>query len=786
VPARQVNAAVPAALGLAGDLEHWLADEPVAAYREPAGARLRRWVRKHPRRVTAAGVLLLAAVVGLTAGAILLERSKRLTREAHATFETALGKIEGSVNAVNEEYLLDEPELQGVKHKVLSHAHDDYAELLKKYPGDQRVKRQYAEVKRRLGELYLLGGRSHREDEGIPRVKEALRLYEELLRQAPEDQQVRFGLAHAHHALAELLLQKGVLGDGEKEVDCAIELLEPLTAENRENESFRALLARSYDLRATARWSRGDVGSGLADNRKALEIVESLLSAPTLGVPSRRNIAGLTPWPLYETDRFEHIKGSLVLLPRAYTNRGLMLNSAGRNAEAARVLQMATAFDRWLAEPGPGPELGPRPRQFRHALALALLHTGHVQVELGRPARAELALREAREQMQRLCQDDPKNPEYAATHLLTAGCLGEALLRSGRTSAADGFLREACEQGEDVLGGPGKTPLLHAQHARLFHVLGCLRRESGDVAQGLELAQRAREKLERALAAAPGDPSLRSAWLGSREELALCRYLWGDTARDTCITEQRSVLAERRDLASSTRAPGFQGEFAASAALLARLLLEGSRPAEALACVEEVLHDHEPFVREEQERARVRRAEASKPPAKPDPSRPEPAWPVYLFRMPVEPDDLQLRRQWALLLARQSEALVGVGRSPEAVDAACEAIAMTEGLHRGDDEWRCPLTPPLSVWSFFAEELCRQEPCYLYDLACQLALASTLPGNAGLADPAGRAVQALRNYIASGFDNARKLRTDPALAPLRQRADFEQVVGDLEARVRGT
>ena len=83
-PPRQVNAMVPAALDaiccqamalrpedryptpleLADDVEHWLADEPVTAYREPRGARLRRWIRKHPKRVTAAVVLLLATVCG--------------------------------------------------------------------------------------------------------------------------------------------------------------------------------------------------------------------------------------------------------------------------------------------------------------------------------------------------------------------------------------------------------------------------------------------------------------------------------------------------------------------------------------------------------------------------------------------------------------------------------------------------------------------------------------------------------------------------------------------------
>ena len=74
------------------------------------------------------------------------------------------------------------------------------------------------------------------------------------------------------------------------------------------------------------------------------------------------------------------------------------------------------------------------------------------------------------------------------------------------------------------------------------------------------------------------------------------------------------------------------------------------------------------------------------------------------------------------------------------------------------------------------------EPCYLYDLACHLALASTLPGQTLRPDPAGRGVQALRDLVASGFDNRHKLRTDPRLSPLRQRADFRKLVLELRTQ----
>src|SRR6185437_5357878 len=58
----------PAPRALADDVERWMADEPVTAWREPFGRRLRRWARRNRTIVTAAAALLLTAVVALSVG----------------------------------------------------------------------------------------------------------------------------------------------------------------------------------------------------------------------------------------------------------------------------------------------------------------------------------------------------------------------------------------------------------------------------------------------------------------------------------------------------------------------------------------------------------------------------------------------------------------------------------------------------------------------------------------------------------------------------------------------
>ncbi len=72
------------AAAVAREVQHWLADEPVAAYREPRAERVRRWGRRH-RVLVAAGVALV--LTGLLAGgaALVLVRAEQAhTAEARA------------------------------------------------------------------------------------------------------------------------------------------------------------------------------------------------------------------------------------------------------------------------------------------------------------------------------------------------------------------------------------------------------------------------------------------------------------------------------------------------------------------------------------------------------------------------------------------------------------------------------------------------------------------------------------------------------------------------------
>jgi serine/threonine-protein kinase len=109
-PPRQVDLGVPAALeavclkamalrsedryssaqALAQDVERWLADEPVSAWREPWRVQAGRWARRHQTAVTATAAAVLVALLLGGGGAFLFERQWAERRAEQARQEAQL------------------------------------------------------------------------------------------------------------------------------------------------------------------------------------------------------------------------------------------------------------------------------------------------------------------------------------------------------------------------------------------------------------------------------------------------------------------------------------------------------------------------------------------------------------------------------------------------------------------------------------------------------------------------------------------------------------------------
>ena len=129
---------------LAEDIERWMADQPVSAWREPLSRRARRWARRHRTAVTAAAAAILAGVIGLaavlavqarlnsdlraknlelaTAGVRVAQANAGLAeanRQVQARFDLAMEAMRTFHTGVSEDVLLKQKELEELRTKLL-------------------------------------------------------------------------------------------------------------------------------------------------------------------------------------------------------------------------------------------------------------------------------------------------------------------------------------------------------------------------------------------------------------------------------------------------------------------------------------------------------------------------------------------------------------------------------------------------------------------------------------------------------------------------------------------
>ena len=77
------------ALELAADLEHWLADDPVSAWREPWTSRAKRWMRKHQTLTSTVVAAVLVALLGISAVAVQQRQSNHALGEKNTQLAVA-------------------------------------------------------------------------------------------------------------------------------------------------------------------------------------------------------------------------------------------------------------------------------------------------------------------------------------------------------------------------------------------------------------------------------------------------------------------------------------------------------------------------------------------------------------------------------------------------------------------------------------------------------------------------------------------------------------------------
>jgi len=448
----------PSARALGEDLQRYLADEPVTAYREGLTKRLMRFARRHRTATVTAAALTITATVGLVVGNVLLQRANAQTEaqrdEARHNFLEARAAVDTYLTTVSEDQLLDAPGLQPLRERLLSEALTYYQRFIDEHGDDPALTLSLADAKRRLG--VIMGGLA-RHDEAIAQLDAAIAVY----RRLPEtSEDARLGTAQTLLAIAELAPPKRAL----EAATAAVAAYEPLARTHPNDPAVLVQLGRAYDALAGAQYHNGKRFDVAASEDRAVQIFEDV----------NRRFPG-------DVERQR-------LLALAYNNDGNATQITGNQVDAVPLFEKSLALIRPLAAQHPESQL------IRRELGRAASAKGKALVVLGQITASLAPTKEGVAVLRVLAAENPRIDSYARQLDLAIGYEGQALLTAGRITEARPLIDEATSIGDarvaiskDVDDAKDATGWWHVLGGRAARLVGDDRRAAEELAKAIAL-----------------------------------------------------------------------------------------------------------------------------------------------------------------------------------------------------------------------------------------------------------------------------------------------------------
>jgi serine/threonine protein kinase len=235
---------------LAQDLEHWLADEPTAAYPESRVEKMTRWFRQHRAWTVAAGAALVGISMVAIIAAIFIEGARRgqeIARlDAETNFDMAQKAVEDYLTNVSENTLLsvqDSVDMRGLRRDLLKSALVFYEQFVGQKKEDPLLRQQLAKAYFRVGQIT-------REIDSLTQAMGAFRsaqgIWEPLVGAKPSDRELSGNLAECFLAIGKLDSFNGNFRAALTTLGRASTILARLWQENPDERRFQASLAVCY------------------------------------------------------------------------------------------------------------------------------------------------------------------------------------------------------------------------------------------------------------------------------------------------------------------------------------------------------------------------------------------------------------------------------------------------------------------------------------------------------------------------------------------------------------
>ncbi|MGO9913266.1 MAG: protein kinase domain-containing protein [Isosphaeraceae bacterium] len=500
----------PTPKALADDLERWMADEPVAAWREPFVMRARRRARRNRTAMTAAAVALVAGVVGLSAVLAVQTRANAdLTRSraaVQARYDLAVEAIKTFYTGVSEDFLLKQEQFKDVRDRLLKSASDFYAKLgaLLGHESDLPSRRALWQANHEVAVLTMKVGKA---SDALLAFRQVLAAREALAAENPGDPEIKLDVGRSLLAIGWVLWISGRTDEAEATYRRAEKLLVELAATSNAPQATRAALARSRTL----------LGYLLAESSRADEAL-SLYHLARVDQEAQAAAAGATTESLRE------------LAATAYGIAEL-LASMGKPAEAEAEYRNMLALEQKLADGNPGLV------QSRQ-VGLGHYDIGNMFRARGKSQEAEVELRKAIEILRKLAAANPNLTDVQSLLAASHFSLGTLLEDTGKSSEAGAELHTALVIRQKVADDNTASAFYQRELARSLDASGLQLAQAGKIDEAIDDFAREDSICRKLVVGGSANPDDQSA-------LANCQTNAADVLRRSGRLESALGMCER-------------------------------------------------------------------------------------------------------------------------------------------------------------------------------------------------------------------------------------------------
>jgi serine/threonine-protein kinase len=500
--ARRPAARYGSAEELAADVRRWRADEPVWAYPDPWISRAARWARRHRTPVVGASVLLLTAVVGLAVGTGLIWREQRRTAEQKLHAEREWDRAEGNLNLVRglalnlidtaEKRLPAVRQVELIRKDMTDTALRTFQQLLRQRPDDAELREQTARLHRYSAKVRF---NLNENDDAGQSYRESIRILEALIAEGPGERSYRDQLAEALRDYSQVLTRAGKHRDAAAVLRRSADLAAGLRASDPARPAYRRTQATALlDLSGVEHYL-GRFTEEAASGREAADLFRGLLDVPR-----------------DESHPLDRMMLAMALNRLAVARRELGQTDGALTAHAESLTQIQAHLESRNDNDG------------QHIRGRSLFEQGRTLARLAdRRPQAENDFNQAILIWDDLQRRYPQYPFYREWQAVALTARGELRAAGGRPGPAADDLERARTLLERLVKESPDVPRYRGQLGRVQADLGRLALSRGDARGAEDWLTKAVESLRAASERAPEDALERRSLDEARADLERAR-----------------------------------------------------------------------------------------------------------------------------------------------------------------------------------------------------------------------------------------------------------------------